>query len=178
MNLGVLKIVRNELNFSQQEVASKAGISLATYQTLEAKMANPSLSTLEKIAKVLGLELTFSQKRFSLSKMIKLGVPLFLENEGEVGENVSVVNTNDLQYELIDQLNCIQTNKNGDIENLDSRSHKAIEAFLLAIFEHYPTFFKIHLAKNKNIERLLNNANTGEHIKLKRIALARVSEYL
>ena len=59
----ILKGRRATLNISQQELSEMAGVSLATIKDLERGLGNPSLKTLERIAVVLGLELTLTRKQ-------------------------------------------------------------------------------------------------------------------
>ena len=59
----ILKERRATLNVSQQELSEMAGVSLATIKDLELGVGNPSLKTLERIAVVLGLELTLTRKQ-------------------------------------------------------------------------------------------------------------------
>lgn len=59
----ILKERRATLNISQQELSEMAGVSVATIKDLERGVGNPSLKTLERIAMVLGLELTLTRKQ-------------------------------------------------------------------------------------------------------------------
>ena len=59
----ILKERRATLNISQQELREMAGVSLATIKDLERGIGNPSLKTLERIATVLGLELSLTRKQ-------------------------------------------------------------------------------------------------------------------
>ena len=59
----ILKERRATLNVLQQELSEMAGVSLATIKDLERGVGNPSLKTLERIAVVLGLELTLTRKQ-------------------------------------------------------------------------------------------------------------------
>ena len=59
----ILKERRATLNVSQQALSEMAGVSLATIKDLERGVGNPSLKTLERIAVVLGLELTLTRKQ-------------------------------------------------------------------------------------------------------------------
>ena len=59
----ILKERRATLNVSQQELSEMAGVSLATIKDFERGVGNPSLKTLERIAVVLGLELTLTRKQ-------------------------------------------------------------------------------------------------------------------
>lgn len=53
----ILKENRSKLGISQIDLAEIAEVSLATIKDLERGKGNPSLSTLEKIADTLGLEI-------------------------------------------------------------------------------------------------------------------------
>lgn len=59
----ILKERRAVLHISQQELSEMAGVSLATIKDLERGVGNPSLKTLERIAVVLGLEISITRKR-------------------------------------------------------------------------------------------------------------------
>ena len=59
----ILKERHATLNVSQQELSEMAGVSLATIKDLERGVGNPSLKTLERIAVVLGLEISITRKR-------------------------------------------------------------------------------------------------------------------
>ena len=57
-----IKKRRAVLNITQQNLADFSGISLRTIIALEDDSGNPSLSTLSKIADVLGLEVQLALK--------------------------------------------------------------------------------------------------------------------
>ena len=59
----ILKERRAVLHISQPELSEMAGVSLATIKDLERGVGNPSLKTLERIAVVLGLEISITRKR-------------------------------------------------------------------------------------------------------------------
>lgn len=60
----ILKENRSKLGISQIDLAEIADVSLATIKDLERGKGNPSLSTLEKIADTLGLEIKIEPKIF------------------------------------------------------------------------------------------------------------------
>lgn len=63
MNIGeVIKRYRTTLGISQTDLAEISEVSLATIKDIERGKGNPSLSTIEKIADTLGLELKLEQK--------------------------------------------------------------------------------------------------------------------
>lgn len=60
MELGdVIKSRRKTLAISQLDLAEMAGVGLATVKDIERKKGNPSMSTVLKILKVLGMEIVF-----------------------------------------------------------------------------------------------------------------------
>ncbi len=58
-----IKARRKKLGISQVDLAEFSELSLATIKDIERGQSNPSLSTMEKINKVLGLELVLQIKR-------------------------------------------------------------------------------------------------------------------
>lgn len=55
----VVKLQRRKLGLSQQDLAEMAEVGIATVKHIEAGKANPSLSTIEKIMEVLGMEVKY-----------------------------------------------------------------------------------------------------------------------
>ncbi len=63
-NLGeAIKIRRKELGITQPHLADLAQISINTLYKLENGMGNPSIDVLNRLADVLGMELTFEVKK-------------------------------------------------------------------------------------------------------------------
>lgn len=58
-----LKQRRNVLNITQQDLAELSGVGLRTLKTLESGKSNPTFETLNKLAEVLGMELTLKVKQ-------------------------------------------------------------------------------------------------------------------
>ena len=58
----VLKNRREVLSITQQDLAEMAQLGVATIKDIERGKGNPSLSTLYKILKVLGLEIEYKIK--------------------------------------------------------------------------------------------------------------------
>lgn len=54
-----MKLRREVLNLSQQDLSEMAGISLSTVKDIERGKGNPSLSTVDKILEVLGIEIEY-----------------------------------------------------------------------------------------------------------------------
>ena len=160
---------RRALGLTQVELAHLSGVSLPTIQSLEKGRGNPSLSVLEPVGRVLGIDLRFEIHQADWNLLIAAGVPLMGQ------ENVSPgrVSIEVLLREL--RLACVETIEN---TQADPRNKEALAAFLLAIKSHYPTFYKKNLAKCAAARELASVEITGSMIELKRLALARVSEIL
>ena len=63
MNYGdLIKERRAVLGLTQQDLADYTGLSTRIIKSIEAENGNPSLSTLEKIIEVLGLEIVMQVK--------------------------------------------------------------------------------------------------------------------
>lgn len=54
-----MKMRRKTLGISQQDLAEMSGVSLATIKDIERGQGNPSLSTVEKILGILGMEIKY-----------------------------------------------------------------------------------------------------------------------
>ncbi len=64
MELGtILRSRRQTLRTTQQSLADMSGVSVRMIKAIEGGYANPSIATLEKILKVLGLQLTIVDKQ-------------------------------------------------------------------------------------------------------------------
>lgn len=58
-----VKARRKYLNITQLDLSQMSGLSLATVKDIERGQGNPSLSTMQKICEVLGLDLLCEVKR-------------------------------------------------------------------------------------------------------------------
>ena len=58
----LIKERRAVLGLTQQDLSDYTGLSLRIIKSVESEKGNPSLKTLEKIAEILGLELTIRVK--------------------------------------------------------------------------------------------------------------------
>lgn len=59
----VMKSRREALQLSQQDLAEMATVSLATIKDIERGKGNPSLSTVQKILEVLGMEIEYKVRQ-------------------------------------------------------------------------------------------------------------------
>ncbi len=63
-----LKMRREALQVTQEELAELSGVGLRTLKQLESGKGNPTLSTLHKVSDVLGMELCLKIKTLTHSK--------------------------------------------------------------------------------------------------------------
>lgn len=61
----IIKERRAVLNLTQQDLADYTGLSLRLIKSIEADQGNPTLSTMEKIADILGMEIVWKIKEVS-----------------------------------------------------------------------------------------------------------------
>lgn len=59
----VMKSQRKKLGISQQDLAEMADVGITTIKQIEAGKGNPSLSTIEKILEVLGMEIKYEVRQ-------------------------------------------------------------------------------------------------------------------
>jgi len=60
-----IKFRREFLNLRQQDLAELSGIAIKTIHLIESGAGNPSVETLEKIARVLGMELLLQVRKIN-----------------------------------------------------------------------------------------------------------------
>ena len=68
---GLIKIIkerRDVLQVTQETLAELSGVGLRTLKQFESGKGNPTLLTLQKIADVLGMEVSLNLKKMSLYK--------------------------------------------------------------------------------------------------------------
>ena len=66
----LIKQRRAVLGLTQQDLSDYTGLSLRIIKSIEADKGNPSMSTIEKIADVLGLEIVIKVKGTSIDSLI------------------------------------------------------------------------------------------------------------
>lgn len=59
----VMKDQRKKLGISQQDLAEMSDVGITTIKQIEAGKGNPSLSTVEKILAVLGMEIKYEVRQ-------------------------------------------------------------------------------------------------------------------
>jgi transcriptional regulator with XRE-family HTH domain len=161
----LIRNTRKTKKISQNQLAKDAGVSLATVQNIEAGRANPEIKTLESLLAILGFKLEAVPQSLDWDLLSHLGVPLTAR------QSLSWRPTpQDLRSTLqrlapaLDEL------------SRDSRDARALTAFLSALKDHYPS---IWVTIGDDVKSWLEKQLTGfTALKLRRLAVARLSEYL
>ena len=66
----LLRQLRRQSGLSQADLASKVGVSQQVYARLESPQSNATLSTLEKVSRDLGVNMTLEGVRYNLSQAV------------------------------------------------------------------------------------------------------------
>jgi transcriptional regulator with XRE-family HTH domain len=156
---------RQEQGLSQQKLAQKAGVSLATIQNLEAGKGNPELFTVQSIASALSLDLELTSKKIKIEELVELGIPLF-SKEGAIPLRQH-------SDSLVDRLSHLGPSLK-DISP-QSREGKAIASYFCALQDHYPSIWnQVGLEVRAWLSKNLKNISP----KLRRLSLRILSEIL
>jgi len=156
---------RKALGLTQSELAAQSGVSLPNLQKIESGNANPSVKTLEKLFSVLGLSFAVTTQPIDWTHLAAMGVPITVSSvEVKVRDAES----------LVKALRPAISNR----DRLQARERKAIAATLFALKLHYPKVFHRLTQQIPIADRFLQAEQCPELIKLKRIALAKMAEYL
>ena len=162
-----LKTLRQESGLSQVKLAHESGVSLPTIQNIEAGKANPTIEVLEKLGQALGFELQFLSSSFDPDRAAAFGVPI------SGGKKIKLeINKNSLKTEARLWLRNLLEKK------FSEREEFSIAAFLKAIHDHYPSYYRKEISNPTFDSFIEKYRSDGRVIKLRRIALANVSGYL
>lgn len=165
----IVKEHRGQLGISQQRLAELSGLSIATIQVIESGRGNPTLEILEKISKVLSLNVEVISKKTNWDLLCNYGLGLTSESKDKTP----------LQPKKLPQLltsACLELKNSNGIYDKE-RYLVATEALVLAIKNHYPTFFKTHV-DIPIIKYFIPKKITGKHIKLYRYSKGVLGTYL
>lgn len=173
----VLKKQRQDLGISQSNLAQLSGLSLASVQNVEAGKANLSISNLASLLEVLGYDLKLVRRQVEWEKLICYGLPILPAKsfEGDIG----VPEIECLEKLLVGACaEFIQREEPGSHRNL--REREALQAMIMALRDHFPSVFQKRFAHYKVIQALNPRMEevSGKIIKLRRIAIDRLSRYL
>ena len=162
-----LKDLRKQCQLSQMELAYECGVSLPTIQKIESGQSNPTWEVLQKITRTFGLEIRLEDAPIQVPLAIAYGVPLLGEEDPSIA-----CNSRTLRLESRKWLRHWRSGK------LSEREVLAFSAFYLAIRNHFPDFYQISIATPWLDQALKDQEKDGHVIKLYRIALTRLSQYL
>lgn len=166
------KTYRYQMQISQVDFSHLTGVSLPCLQQIEAGKGNPTLKTVRKILKVMGLDIHLNLSPYNWERLISLGLPLSLNKK----EQLSIKKPSA-------SLLCSEVHRASLSLLFDpqqegaERKKEALQALILAIQTHYPSLYK-RIYKKGIPKDFFSYNNPGKVIKLKRIALRRLSFYL
>ena len=161
---------RRDLGLTQGELSGLARVSLATLQNVEAGRANPSVKTLQRILRVIGLEVEVRSAAPDWDMLADLGIPV-LKTAGP-----SVRPTPEL---LLYHLRRVLARLGSETPaETDGRKREAVQSTLLALKRHFPAFYARHLARSSLVKSQMPEVPSGRLIRLGRLAARRLAEYL
>lgn len=167
----LIKTRRRHLGLTQTELAMQSELSLPTIQNIEAARANPSWEVLSRLGNVLGLEATLQNRKPDWPLLARAGVPISEETE-EINE--MPIQLQDVVRELILATEQLGRETGSDHE----RDKEAIQSYLLALKLHFPRRFEKAVSSIETLVKWMPKEISGRHIKLARIAKARIAQYL
>jgi putative transcriptional regulator len=167
-----LKELRLERGWSQVKLAQECQVSLPTIQNIEAEKANPTLDIISKILSSLGLDIRIEPKEFNVGLAIDLGVPLSdIPNEG-ILLTQSVQTPDNLAKEASYWIQLFKFKK------FQPREEEAVVSLLMAVKDHYPKYYQQRLQCDLFEQKIQEHRKNGKCIKLRRLSLAEISQYL
>lgn len=178
----IIREERLQQGLTQSELAHRSRVSLPTVQNIEGGRANPSLSTLIAVLGALGLELKAEPRPADWDLLAVCGAPLMVREGAVTGEETytgtraPVLPTAERLLSSIRDA-CRELRDRPDGEHLERR-REAVQALLLALRTHFPTFFREHLAGTELYEEPLSAPITGRTVRLTREAVATLARYL
>ena len=166
----LVRTARKKLGISQLELSHLSDVSLATIQNLESGRANPSLKTLTSILSQLGIELGFADAPADWEALVDHGLPLSKQSSATQPPTAGG---------LLHHLRLAARDIDRGLATDDAeRKRESLEALLLALATSFPSSYRKWFARSRLFERFTPNCPNGRVIKLKRIAEARLAEYL
>ncbi len=160
-----------------------SGVSLPTIQNIERGVANPSFSTLQSLLDALGLRLNVEGEPVDWDTLVSCGLPL-LQNETTAVRPSRPLLIQSLRRALCELHEYYQEKGRQDYRDCSQqageyeRKRDSVCALLLALKTHYGSVFDKNFARLRGAQELLGNNPTGRILKLRRIALSRLAEYL
>lgn len=169
----IIKNTRISVGLSQQKLAEKAGLSIATIQNLEAGKGNPTLEVVESLSNILNFNIEFLPQKTDWESLCYYGLGLASEDDQMI-KSKKLRNKYKLKELLISA--CLEI-KNSKVIVDKSRYVVSVESLIFAIKNHYSKFF----SENLNlpiIKEFLPKELTGKHLKLYRYSKNILGLYL
>ena len=177
-----IRPARELLGLTQSELAHRAGVSLPTVQNLEAGRANPTQATLSAVLEALGFQVQAVASPADWDGLARCGAPLLLAGpEGSPSGPAEVRESHfrPSPQQLLEHLRaaCLELLESPEEEG-QARRREAVQALLMALQGHFPSFFQEHLAGIPLYASHLSRPADGRTIRLAREAVAVLAEYL
>ena len=153
---------------TQAGLAARAGVSLATVQNLEAGRANPAFETVGRILACLAMRLEPAQVAPDWTALTTHGLPMAGQRHGN-----ALRSSSSLRLLLEGALLASR-----DEANSDPRQSEALQALMLALAHGYPSLYAAWFSRSALANAWVPNCPSGRVIKLRRIALSVLGEYL
>jgi transcriptional regulator with XRE-family HTH domain len=163
-----LKETRLNYRLSQVKLSHESGVSLPTIQNIEAGKANPTVEVLERLLSSFGLQFQVAIPEFDSERASAFGVPLVAYSS----KSVVLVNKDTLRIETRKWHQLLLVKK------LPEREVVSVIAFLKGLKEHYYQYYEKEIATPLFDQMIEAHSGDGRVIKLRRIALANMSQYL
>ncbi len=162
-----IRSLRQQQNITQVDLAKLSGASLPTIQNIEAGKGNPTLDVLQKILSALNATLSIESAMPRWDLLASLGVPILQTQDFIVLEKSEARLLKELRPAL-----------SLSLQQLSDRERDALYATYLALQTHFPeTFKRLHL-KSARMTQLSKATDPARILKLRRIAIRNLSEYL
>jgi transcriptional regulator with XRE-family HTH domain len=162
-----IKSARKSKKYSQTMLAHECGVALATIQNIEAGIANPTFSTVVSVLNALGLKFIIEEKQTDWKSLIRYGLPIISQEQDAKASSLPT------KSELVYDLSAINFK---ELSKESIRVKSAVASFLSALKDHFASVY-IQLPVGLRVEFELNESENISP-KLRRIALAKLSEYL
>lgn len=169
----LVKTRRQAMGMSQGALAAASGVSMPMIQLIERGKSNPTVPVCRRILSALGLEIGI-RSTFSWGDLIAHGGPLF--SDGKTVRPIGERDSQTIKKALLES--CLRLEQDRKDGILDPRKKEAVESVLLAYRLHYPSRYARLEKKSPLIRKFGGFKITGRHIKLKRIALEYMKDYL
>ncbi len=158
---------------SQAELAQKSGVCLATIQNLESgRNTNPSIQVIEALLNAMGFKMQWTALPIDWDLLSDFGVPLSKMNESNthLPRNAATL-SEQLRRACLSLLTDLQQ------EDYERKLH-SVQATLWAIKTHYHKIYQRYFAKQEAAQEVMKNVQIGKVLKLRRVALGVLCQYL